>query len=86
MSIKKISKKTSLFSNKDKTSKKSLKKSSKKSLKKSSKKAMPEGYARCMICNKAVKMVNPSVKTTKNGRKMLTGKLECGHHQGNRFI
>ena len=86
MSIKKISKKTSLSSKKDKTSKKSLKKSSKKSSKKTSKKAMPEGYARCMKCKKAVKMINPTVKTTKNGRKMLTGKLECGHHQGHRFI
>ena len=82
MSIKKISKKTSLSSKKDKTSKKSLKKSSKKT----SKKAMLEGYARCMKCKKAVKMINPTVKTTKNGRKMLTGKLECGHHQGHRFI
>ena len=82
MSIKKISKKSSLSSKKDKTSKKSSKKSSKKT----SKKAMPEGYARCMKCKKAVKMINPTVKTTKNGRKMLTGKLECGHHQGHRFI
>jgi len=66
---------------------KGTKKASKKVKKsKSTKKTMPEGYARCMICKKAVKMVNPSVKTTKNGRKMLTGKLECGHHQGNRFI
>jgi hypothetical protein len=63
-----------------KTTKKSLKKTKK------TKKPMPEGYARCMICDKAVKMINPSVKTTKNGRKRLTGKLECGHHQGNRFI
>jgi len=63
-----------------KTTKKSLKKTKK------TKKPMPEGYARCMICNEAVKMINPSVKTTKNGRKRLTGKLECGHHQGNRFI
>jgi len=63
-----------------KTIKKSLKKTKK------TKKAMPEGFARCMICKKAVKMINPSVKTTKNGRKRLTGKLECGHHQGNRFI
>jgi len=66
---------------------KGTKKASKKVKKsKSTKKAMPEGYARCMICKKAVKMINPSVKTTKNGRKRLTGKLECGHHQGNRFI
>ena len=67
-----------------KMSKKASKKS--KETKKSSKKSMPAGYARCMICKKAVKMINPIVKTTKNGRKMLTGKLECGHHQGHRFI
>jgi hypothetical protein len=59
-------------------------KTSKKS--KSSKKSMPEGHARCMKCKKAVKMINPKVKTTKNGRKMLTGELECKHHQGHRFI
>ena len=66
---------------------KGTKKASKKVKKsKSTKKAMPEGFAWCMKCKKAVKMVNTSVKTTKNGRKMLTGKLECGHHQGHRFI
>ncbi len=76
-------KKTTKTGKTGKTIKKSVKKTKKT---KKTKKPMPEGYARCMICDKAVKMINPSVKTTKNGRKRLTGKLECGHHQGNRFI
>lgn len=77
---------TSKMSKKASKQFKGTKKSSKTKKSSSSKKSMPAGYARCMICKKAVKMINPIVKTTKNGRKMLTGKLECGHHQGHRFI
>jgi len=88
MATTRVSKKASKHSKGTKKSSKPMKtnktKTSKKS--KSSKISMPEGYARCMVCKKGVKMINPKVKTTKNGRKMLSGELECKHHQGNRFI
>ena len=87
MATSKMSKKSSKQSSK-KSSKQSkgTKKSSKTKKSSSSKKSMPAGYAMCFKCDKPVKMLNPTVKMTKNGRKMLTGELECGHYKGSRFI
>ena len=91
MATSRVSKKASKHSKGTKKSSKSMKtkktmkpKTSKKS--KSSKKSMPEGHAMCFKCDKPVKMINPTVKTTTNGRKMLTGELECKHYKGSRFI
>lgn len=55
------------------------KKKSKKSSKSKSK--MPEDHAYCLNpkCRKQVKMLTHKERKTKNGRKQLVGKGECGH-------
>ena len=49
--------------------------------KKKSKKPMPKDSAYCLNpkCRKQVKMLTHKERTTKNGRKQLVGKGECGH-------
>jgi hypothetical protein len=61
-------------------SKKHTHKSTKKTKKtKKSKKPMPKGFAYCLICGKQTEMLNPSTRTTKNGRQQLVGEGKCGH-------
>ena len=46
---------------------------------KKSKKPMPKDSAYCLRCQKVTKMLSQKERTTKNGRKQVVGKGDCGH-------
>ena len=46
---------------------------------KKSKKPMPKDCAYCLRCQKVTKMLSQKERTTKNGRKQVVGKGDCGH-------
>jgi len=60
---------------------KTAKKTKKAKKAKKSKKPMPKGYGYCLNpkCRKQVKFLTHKETTTKNGRKQMVGKGECGH-------